>query len=45
MQWKRERKSALGLGQAMEDGGCPVGPTEMGSGGEIWVPNQIWGLE
>jgi hypothetical protein len=29
----------------MEDGGCPVGPTGIGSEGEIWVPNQIWGLE
>jgi len=45
MQRKREREHALGLGHAMEDGGCPVGPTGMGSGGEIWVPSQIWGLE
>jgi len=34
MQRKRERKHALGLGHAMEDRGCPVGPTGMKSGGE-----------
>ena len=44
MQRKRERERALGLRHAMEDGGCPVGLTGMGSGGEIWVPNQIWGV-
>ena len=31
----------MGLGHAMEDGGCPIGPTGMGSGGEIWVSSQI----
>ena len=41
MQGKRERERELGLGHAMEDGGCPVGPTGMGSGEEIWVPSQI----
>ena len=45
MQGKRGRERALGLGYTMEDGGCHVGPTGMGSEGEIWVPNQIWGLE
>ena len=35
MQGKRERESALELGHAMEDGDCPVGPPEMGSGVEI----------
>ena len=45
MQGEREREHALGLGHAMEDEGCPVGSTEMRSEGEIWVPNQIWGLE
>jgi len=29
MQGKREREHVLGLGHAMEDGGCPVGPTGM----------------
>ena len=41
MQGKREREYALGLGHAMENVGCPVGPTGIGSGGEIWVSNQI----
>jgi len=45
IQGKREREHALGIGHAMEDGGCPVGATGMGSGKEIWMPNQIWGLE
>jgi len=45
MQGNREMEHALGLGHAMEDGGCPVGPRGMGFGGEIWAPNQIWGLE
>jgi len=35
MQGKREREHALGLGHAMEDGGCSVRPTGMRSGGEI----------
>jgi len=41
----REREHALRLGHPMEDGGCPVGPTGMGSGGEIWVTSQIWDLK
>jgi hypothetical protein len=41
MQGKRERERALGLGHAMEDGGCPVEPMRMGSAREIWVPNEI----
>ena len=45
VQEKRERERALGLEHVMEDGGCPVGPTRIGSGGGIWVPTQIWGLE
>jgi len=46
MQRKRERGSMLwGLEHAMEDGGCPVEPTGMGSGKEIWMPSQIWSLE
>jgi len=49
MQGKRERERqrehALGQGHTMEDGGCPVGPTGIGYGGEIWVASQIWGLE
>jgi hypothetical protein len=39
IQGKIERERALGLGHTMEDGGCPVGPTGMGSWREIWVPN------
>jgi hypothetical protein len=35
MQRKREREPALGLGHAMENGGCPIRPTRMGSGEEI----------
>jgi len=35
MQGKREREYALGLGHAMEGRGYPVGPTGMGSVGEI----------
>jgi len=41
MQGKREREHMLGLGHTMEDGGCPIGPTGMGS--EEWgLRNGVW---
>ena len=45
VQGKREKEHALGLGHAMKDEGYHVGPTRMRSKREIWVSNQIWGLE
>ena len=38
---QRMRKEARSSARA--DGGRAVGPTGMGSEGEIWVPTQIWG--
>ena len=37
VQEKREREHAMGLEHVMEDEGCLIGPTRIGSDGGIWV--------
>jgi len=38
---ERERERAGGLEHVMQDGGCHVGPTRIGSERGIWVSTQI----